>query len=210
MEQQIYQRIETILEWMISIWWYWLPAGIGFLFRIDILKKKIWDTETCVKKVNRCILSVFVLTFLWSYMNSVGLDDNIIAMLIILTLVYIAYGLAENCEDTGGATESLLLIIKSFFITLLAFQTVAGTIIGAIVTGGVAGIAYKYWVVVEKKSDFIEIIFLSIEAIALSIFVAVNNVQGLGILWFVIWEETALFMFNYLMKQLIVNCFEKN
>ena len=75
-----------------------------------------------IKAILKDIGIVFGLTILWSSMNSAGLDDNAAVMLIILTFVYIFYGLAESCEDTGGKTESLLLIIKSVFVTMLHFR----------------------------------------------------------------------------------------
>ena len=152
-EELLYQKTAQGLDWFFSVWWYWLPAGIGFLFRFGLLKYKIWDPEMRVKAILKDIGIVFGLTILWSSMNSVGLDDNAAVMLIILTFVYIFYGLAESCEDTGGTTESLLLIIKSVFVTMLSFQTVWGTLFGAVLTGVLAVLAYKFWFGVEKKTD---------------------------------------------------------
>ena len=62
-EELLYQKTAQGLDWLFSVWWYWLPAGIGFLFRFGLLKCKIWDS----------------------------------VMRIILTFVYIFYGLAESC-----------------------------------------------------------------------------------------------------------------
>ena len=151
-EELLYQKTAQGLDWFFSVWWYWLPAGIGFLFRFGLLKYKIWDPEMRVKAILKDIGIVFGLTILWSSMNSAGLDDNAVVMLIILTFVYIFYGLAESCEDTGGTTESLLLIIKSVFVTMLSFQTIWGTLFGAVLTGVLAVLAYKFWFGVEKNS----------------------------------------------------------
>ena len=41
-EEIIYQKTAQGLDWLFSVWWYWLPAGIGFLFRFGLLKYKIW------------------------------------------------------------------------------------------------------------------------------------------------------------------------
>ena len=200
-EEVLYQKTVQGLDWFFSVWWYWLPAGIGFLFRFGLLKYKIWDSEMCVKAILKDIGIVFGLTILWSSMNSAGVDDNAAVMLIILTLVYIFYGLAESCEDTGGTTESLLLIIKSVFVTMLSFQTIWGTLFGAVLTCVLAVLTYNFWFGVEKKTDLFEIIFLCIEAVGLSIYGEFHDIQGIGVLLFVFYEETALFLLNYLVKE---------
>ena len=97
-EDFLYQKATQGLDWFFSVWWYWLPAGIGFLFRFGLLKYKICDSEMRVKEIFKDIWIISGLTILWSIMNSVGLDDNVAVMLIILTFVYIFYGVAESCE----------------------------------------------------------------------------------------------------------------
>ena len=200
-EEIIYQKTAQGLDWLFSVWWYWLPAGIGFLFRFGLLKYKIWDSKMRIKAILKDIGIVFGLTILWSSMNSAGLDDNAAVMLIILTFVYIFYGLAESCEDTGGKTESLLLIIKSVFVTMLSFQTIWGTLFGAVLTCVLAVLAYTFWFSIEKKTDLFEIIFLCIEAAGLSIYGEFHDIQGIGVWLFVFYEETAFFLLNYLVKE---------
>uniref|UniRef100_UPI0040253771 hypothetical protein n=1 Tax=Agathobacter rectalis TaxID=39491 RepID=UPI0040253771 len=200
-EEVLYQKTAQGLDWFFSVWWYWLPAGIGFLFRFGLLKYKIWDSEMCVKAILKDIGIVFGLTILWSSMNSARLDDNAAVMLIILTFVYIFYGLAKSCEDTGGTTESLLLIIKSVYVTMLSFQTIWGTLFGAVITCVLAVLTYNFWFGAEKKTDLFEIIFLCIEAVGLSIYGEFHDIQGIGVLLFVFYEETALFLLNYLVKE---------
>ena len=200
-EEVLYQKTAQGLDWFFSVWWYWLPAGIGFLFRFGLLKYKICDPEMRVKAILKDIGIVFGLTILWSSMNSARLDDNAAVMLIILTFVYIFYGLAKSCEDTGGTTESLLLIIKSVYVTMLSFQTIWGTLFGAVITCVLAVLTYNFWFGVEKKTDLFEIIFLCIEAVGLSIYGEFHDIQGIGVLLFVFYEETALFLLNYLVKE---------
>ena len=154
-EELLYQKTAQGLDWFFSVWWYWLPAGIGFLFRFGLLKYKIWDSEMCVKAILKDIGIVFGLTILWSSMNSARLDDNAAVMLIILTFVYIFYGLAKSCEDTGGTTESLLLIIKSVYVTMLSFQTIWGTLFGAVITCVLAVLTYNFWFGAEKKRTYL-------------------------------------------------------
>ena len=36
-EELLYQKTAQGLDWFFSVWWYWLPAGIGFLFRFGLL-----------------------------------------------------------------------------------------------------------------------------------------------------------------------------
>lgn len=200
-EALLYQKTTQVIDWFFSVWWYWVPAGIGFLFRFGLLKYKILDLELRVKAILKDIGIVFGLTVLWNSMNSVGLDDNAAVMLIILTLVYIFYGLIKSCEDTGGTTESLLLLIKGVFVTMLSFQTIWGTLFGAVLTCVLAVLAYKFWFDVEKKTDLFEIIFLCIEAVGLSIYGEFHDIQGVAVFLFVFYEETALFLLNYLVKE---------
>ena len=153
-----------------------------------------------VKAILRDIGIIFALTILWSGLNSYELDSNAVVMVFILTFVYIAYGLAESCEETGGSTESILLILKSVLLTMLSFQEIGGTIFGAIVTIGMAVMAYKFWNCKEKKTDLFEIIFLCVEAVVLSIIGEIYNIQGIGIFLFIFFEETALFLLNYIVR----------
>ena len=121
-------------------------------------------------------------------------------MVIVLVLVYICYGLAKECELTGGSTESILLIIKSVFVTIISFQDISGAIVGTIITIFFAVMAYKFWIANEKKTDLFEIIFLCIESIILSIIVSCMKIDGIGIFLFILFEETAIYMLNYLAK----------
>ena len=194
------QIVTLGLEWIWSVSWYWIPAGLGFAFRFGLLKYKIWDSEMRVKAILRDIVIIFVLTILWSGLNSYELDSNAVVMVFILTFVYIAYGLAESCEETGGSTESIILILKSVLLTMLSFQEIVGTIFGAIVTIGMAVMAYKFWSCKEKKTDLFEIIFLCVEAVVLSIIGEIYNIQGIGIFLFIFFEETALFLLNYIVR----------
>lgn len=194
------QIVTLGLGWIWSVSWYWIPAGLGFAFRFGLLKYKIWDSEMRVKAILRDIVIIFVLTILWSGLNSYELDSNAVVMVFILTFVYIAYGLAESCEETGGSTESILLILKSVLLTMLSFQEIVGTIFGAIVTIGMAVMAYKFWSCKEKKTDLFEIIFLCVEAVVLSIIGEIYNIQGIGIFLFIFFEETALFLLNYIVR----------
>ena len=88
------QIVTLGLEWIWSVSWYWIPAGLGFAFRFGLLKYKIWDSEMRVKAILRDIGIIFALTILWSGLNSYELDSNAVVMVFILTFVYIAYGLA--------------------------------------------------------------------------------------------------------------------
>lgn len=194
------QIVTLGLEWIWSVSWYWIPAGLGFAFRFGLLKYKIWDSEMRVKAILRDIVIILALTILWSGLNSYELDSNAVVMVFILTFVYIAYGLAESCEETGGSTESILLILKSVLLTMLSFQEIVGTIFGAIVTIGMAVMAYKFWICKEKKTDLFEIIFLCVEAVVLSIIGEIYNIQGIGIFLFIFFEETALFLLNYIVR----------
>ena len=199
-EELFNQIIMRGWEWIWSVSWYWIPAGLGFAFRFGLLKYKISDSEMRVRAILRDIGIIFVLTILWSGLNSYELDSNAVVMVFILTFVYIAYGLAESCEETGESTESILLILKSVLLTMLSFQEIDVTILVAIVTIEMDVMAYKFYIYKEKKTDLFEIIFLCVEAVVLSIIGEIYNIQGIGIFLFIFFEETALFLLNYIVR----------
>lgn len=60
--------------------------------------------------------------------------------------------------------------------------------------------AYKFWICKERKTDLFEIIFLCVEAVILSIVGELHEIQGMGVFLFVYFEETALFLLNYIVK----------
>lgn len=199
-DELLYQIVARGWEWIWSVSWYWIPAGIGFAFRFELLKYKIWGSGMRVKAIFIDIGIIFLLTVLWSSLNAYGLNNNAVVMVFVLTIVYIVYGLIESCEDTGGSTESILLILKSVLLTILSFQEIGGTIFGAIVTSGMAVMAYKFWICKEKKTDLFEIIFLCVEAVILSIIGEVYAIQGIGVFLFVFFVQTAIFFLNYIVR----------
>lgn len=199
----ISQILESVLNWLISVWWYWVPAGLGFLFRFGILKYKIYNPEMRVKAICRDIGIVFFLTAAWTGIDAGGYEDSVVIVLFILTMIYVFYGLAEQCEETGGTTESLLLIIKSILVTMLSFQSLGGTVFGATVTITLAILIYRFWVLKETKTDLFEIIFLCIESIVLSFYGAMVGIEGIGVFLFVFFEETAVFSFNCVVRHVV-------
>lgn len=193
----IFQIIEGGMNWLASVWWYWVPAGLGFLFRFILLTYKVYNPRDRVKIILRDIGIIVFLTVAWMGIDAGGQEDSVVIMVLILTLIYVFYGLVEQCAETGGTTESILLIIKSLFVTMLSFQSLAGTIFGATITIVLAVLAYKYWFSKESKTDLFEIIFLCIESIFLSAYGSIVGIEGIGVLLFVFFEETAIFTFNY-------------
>lgn len=83
---------------------------------------------------------------------------------------------------------------------MLSFQEIGGTIFGAIVTSGMAVMAYQFWICKEKKTDLFKIIFLCAEAGILSVIGEIYAIQGIGIFLFVFFEETSLFLLNYIVR----------
>lgn len=197
---EINDIIVNILNWIISVWWYWLPAGIGFLFKYGRPEYRWMDWKSCLKKIIRDASIIFILTILLNELSNKELEDSVAVMIITLFFVYIFYGIAKECEPTGGTTESILLIIKSVFVTVLSFQDLGGAIGGAILTVFFAVIAYKFWISNEKKTDLFEIIFLCIETVVLSIVVEVIGIDGILIFLFIFYEETAIYFLNCIVK----------
>ena len=145
-EELLNQIIMRGWEWIWSVSWYWIPAGLGFAFRFGLLKYKIWDSEMRVKVILRDIGIIFGLTILWSGLNSYELDSNTGVMVFILTFVYIVYGLAESCERHWRKYRKHITDFKKCLLTMLSFQEIGGTIFGAIVTSGMAVMTYKFWI----------------------------------------------------------------
>ena len=193
----IFQIIEGGMNWLASVWWYWVPVGLGFLFRFVLLTYKVFNPKKRVKIILRDIGIIIFLTVAWMRIEAGGQEDSVVVMILILTLIYVFYGLVDQCAETGGTTESILLIVKSLFVTMLSFQSLAGTIFGATITTVLAVLAYKYWFSKESKTDLFEIIFLCAESIILSIYGSIVGIEGIGVLLFVVFEETAIFAFNY-------------
>ncbi len=194
------QNLGRMINWIIDAWWYWVPAGVGFLFRFGLLKYKIYDPEKRIKTILRDIGIIFTLTVGWTWMDAGECEDDVAIMISALTMIYIFYGFVEQCEETGGKTESILLILKSVLVTMLSFQTILATIFGATITCLLAVLAYKFWLSNEKKTDLFEIIFLCIESIILSIYGTITGIGGIGVFLFVFYEETAIFLLNYIAK----------
>ena len=84
---------------------------------------------------------------------------------------------------------------------MLSFQTIWGTLFGAVITCVLAVLTYNFWFGAEKKTDLFEIIFLCIEAVGLSIYGEFHDIQGIGVWLFVFYEETTFFLLNYLVKE---------
>ena len=204
-EQMIIQKIDQLIMWSLSKCWYWIPVGLGFLFRFDLEKRRIFDSEKRAKAILGNIIILAVFTLLWNGLYNNLFDDNSAAVLVGGTMVYAFYGLAKKCEPTGGYTESILLFINSVMLTMLSFQPLWGTIFGAIVIIAISYAAYKFWV--EKFSDFIEIIIICFEAIVISIIMTKNQVEDfVSTIIYVLFVETAVFMINYLIKFSVVSC----
>ena len=198
------QLLADGLNWFMSVWWYWLPAGAGYLYRVESLKYKIWDSEMRRKKVIKEIGIIFLLTILWNALHSTGISENAAIMTLLLTLALGIYGVVKDAEESGGALESILPILKNILVVLLSFQTLIGTVLGIILTCTLASLVYYFQIIsIEKKTDLFEIYFLCAEALVISIYGEINNIQGLGILFFVIYQETALYGLNSFARYII-------
>lgn len=81
-------------------------------------------------------------------------------------------------------------------MTVLSFQNIETTIILAIFTVLIAWLAYKYWLIKEKRSDFIEIILLCVESLGLSLYGTIIDISGIRIALLVIFVETAIYLIN--------------
>lgn len=188
---------------VINHMWYILFVVLGALFRYGLLKYKICIPEMKVKKICRDIGILVILTIMWNCINTNMADDNMVLTVVILTIVYCFYIVAQKCTD--GYTESLLLIVNGTMVTTLSFMSFPYSLGFAVFTIVLALLAYKFWKNFERKSDFWEIIIMCIESVIISIYVTINSIENiLQVTALVVFIETALFMINCLLKYGVV------
>ncbi len=145
--------LDEIFELLINTWWYWLSVGLGILYRMQEIRSRYLDSTLCFKVVIREIGIVIILTYGWMGLETKGAKDNLVIAVLILTAFYIFNGIAQSCDETGGTTESILLIIKYTFVTMLSFQGLETTIIMVCITICLSWLAFKY-VYQRKKIRF--------------------------------------------------------
>ena len=193
------QLLTRAWDWIWNVSWYWIFAGIGLAVQ--------WHIKRDFKKVLTDIAIVIVLSVIWGNLNLIGADDSVAVMFVILVVVYIFYGFLEMCAEYSGTTGSMLFFIKGILVSMLSFQSFGGTIFGAILTCGLATLAYKYWIVVERKTDLCEIILLCGEAVLFSYCESKHNIYGFGIVLFVFYQETAIFLLNWAVTTILPSLF---
>lgn len=198
-EQMVENLLNRCGDIVISHLWYILPVVLGTLFRYGLLKYRIYIPETKVKKICRDIGILVILTIMWNFISTNRADNKMALTVVILTMVYCFFIVAQKCPD--GTTESLLLIVNSTMVTTLSFISFPYSLGFAVLTVVLALFAYNFCKDFEQKSDLWEIIIMCIESVIISIYVTINSIDNiLQVTALVIFVETVLFMINCLLK----------
>lgn len=177
---------------------------IGFMYRSSLLRYIISDNSLRHKKVIGEIFAVIFVTILWGN-NAIkdNGDDNVEFIIFIFFIGYCLYAMMKQMPRTGYS-ESVLLMIKGFMVTALSFMSFPGNILMVVSIIASAKLAYIYWPE-EKKSDYLEIIMLSLESFIISLYIYFKGIDSpTEIAVLVIFIETALYMINCLLKYVIV------
>lgn len=86
-------------------------------------------------------------------------------------------------------------------VTTLSFMSFSYSLGFVVFTVVLALLAYNFWKSFEQKSNLLEIIIMCIESVIISIYVTINSIENiLQVTALVVFVETALFMFNCLLK----------
>ena len=69
-ENIVNELIANALEWFISVWWYWLPVSVGFLFKYGMPMYRWMEWDRCLKLILKDTAVIFVLTSLWNEISN--------------------------------------------------------------------------------------------------------------------------------------------
>lgn len=201
------QIIESLLnqcnDYIMEYWWYFLAVFIGGIFRYNLPEYKDYFGKMRVKKICKEIGFVIFLTYFCNIFDGNISDYSIVlCVLIVLIFIYCIYVTIRQLSHSNS--ESILLIIKNFMITGLCFMPFSNVFncsyLVMIVAMFIYFVAYEH----EQKSDLWEIIILCIEIPIISIYTYFNDFNNIiQISALVIFVETFIFMFNYIVKFII-------
>ena len=198
--------IETFLEAVSRHSWYCLVTLAGLFFRVEVETNNYLYIEQRIQKVIKNIATLMLLTVLWGGSNQNTLTENAEALLLVLTMVYILRNQTQSSACLIGHKENALMIIKNLTITFLSFQPPLNALIGIPITIGIAYVFYK--LLDEDRSDFIEIIMLCFEGIAISVMMEHSSMNALiTVVVYVFFVETVLYSINYLIKKFLSSYF---
>ena len=198
--------IETFLEVFSRYYWYWCSTSAGFLLRFFVEKNRSWDSLKRAKEIFAEIFILVLFTLLWGNLSKNLLSEDSEVLLVGSTMAYVVYILVKNSDPFSGYVENVIVIIKSVMVTILSFQTPAITLVGSLLTIAMAFAAYK--LEREKLSDLIEIVIICLQSTVISIMLSRSTMNVLvATVIYVYFVETALFAFNYVMKDLLASYF---
>ena len=179
----------------------WLIAGcyIGFLFRRDRYKYKLWSLEICNQTVARQIFYLILLTILW---NGIEIfEDNAIAVgtLIMFTDIYLFHYFTKQYD--GKSIEGILVIVNALMMPILSMLPFPHNVILSIMTIAVTLIVYFSRKEKELFSECFEVLLISAETLIASYFFTKNHWNNIYCtVGFVIFCETFVYMINFIFK----------
>jgi len=179
----------------------WIIAGcyIGFLFRRERYRYKLWNLELCNQTIARRIFYLMLLTILW---NGIAIfEDNVIMVtaLIFSTCIYVIYYFMEQYERKS--IEGILVVINALLMPMLSMLPFPHNVILSIVTIVVTVIVYFFRKEKELLSECFELLLISAETLVASYFISKNNWNNIFYtVAFVIFCETFVYMINFVLK----------
>lgn len=181
---------------------YWIFVSVGAFFRYDLMRYTLISNKEKIKKIISEIIGIGLLTFLWSSIKSIEkYNPHVTTLIMLISLGYCLKKLIKKCPE--GHTESLLLIVNTFFVTTLSFIGFPYCIPIALSIIVLSVIIYRKWPF-EVKSDFYEIVILCCEAIIISIITAkYGSNKIIVIATVVLFVETALQFIHCLLMCII-------
>ena len=186
---------------------YWLFVLVGFIFRIETLRYTFLSEEMKIKKILLSILLVFVLTVILTTIKQTTESSSALVIIGMILLIFNFYStLSQKCDN--NTTDSLLVIINSVFVTALSYINFPASLC---IAAFVIWIAYliKKHCAFEEKSEFCEIIWLSLEAVVISFLSWYYNWESLKSIFFlVLFTQTALTTINVFVMY-IIRCINK-
>ena len=173
---------------------------IGILFRYGFLGHVYMNLESKVKQICRDILIVVLISHIWNILGENNRNDTVKVVSLIVIMIYIFYGMTSKKDENNG----IMIVIKGYMVVVLSFLSFPYSVLWAIITIVFDVLVYKYFEV-EAKSDFLEVVFLCLECVLISVYIWLyGNETFLYTIKTVMFLESFVFMVNCLAKSVII------
>lgn len=179
--------------------WYPILVGIGLLFRYSLLVK--YDD---IRRKHIMLYEIMIVMFISCILSNDEIinDKESLFVAVFLPVVYCVYNLIKKIPK--GYTESELLLVNGYLVTALSFcefpENIFVIVLIVLVSIGLLKFAHM-----EKKSDFLEIVFLCVELLLVSYYMYICKIDdSIEIMLVVLFVETVLYTFNCIFKYFLI------